>query len=119
MDAPPWFANETGVQDDKSGKHLERDRLRLVSALGDPSGLPILTVGLHVPEQEHLVSTSGLHSEPDRRVGASSKVAGNVIGSIRAVLRDRRKARLMIEKAVADDPALDAARALLEELRAG
>jgi hypothetical protein len=30
---------------------------------------------------------------------------------------DRRKARLMIDKAVADDPTLDAARALLDQLR--
>jgi hypothetical protein len=30
---------------------------------------------------------------------------------------DRRKARLMIDKAVADDPTLEEARALLDQLR--
>jgi tetratricopeptide (TPR) repeat protein len=40
------------------------------------------------------------------------------LGRMAFLQGDRRKARLMIDKAVADDPALDAARALLEQLRA-
>ena len=41
------------------------------------------------------------------------------LASIARLQGDRRKARLMVDKAVADDPTLEAARALLEELRAG
>ena len=40
------------------------------------------------------------------------------LGRMAFLQGDRRKARLMIDKAVADDPGLDAARALLEQLRA-
>jgi Tfp pilus assembly protein PilF len=39
------------------------------------------------------------------------------LGRMAFIQGDRRKARLMIDKAVADDPSLDAARALLEQLR--
>ena len=39
------------------------------------------------------------------------------LGRMAFIQGDRRKARLMIDKAVADDPALDAARALLDQLR--
>jgi golgin subfamily B member 1 len=41
------------------------------------------------------------------------------LGCIAVAQGDRRKARLMIEKAVVDDPSLEAARVLLEQLRAG
>jgi tetratricopeptide (TPR) repeat protein len=41
------------------------------------------------------------------------------LGRVAVAQGDRRKARLMAEKAVADDPALESARALLEQLRAG
>jgi tetratricopeptide (TPR) repeat protein len=41
------------------------------------------------------------------------------LGRMAYLQGDRRKARLMIDKAVADDPTLDAARALLDQLRAG
>ncbi|APR81973.1 DNA double-strand break repair Rad50 ATPase [Minicystis rosea] len=40
------------------------------------------------------------------------------LGRMAYLQGDRRKARLMIDKAVADDPTLDAARALLDQLRA-
>jgi tetratricopeptide (TPR) repeat protein len=40
------------------------------------------------------------------------------LGRMAYMQGDRRKARLMIDKSVADDPGLDAARALLEQLRA-
>lgn len=40
------------------------------------------------------------------------------LGRMAFLQGDRRKARLMIDKAVADDPGLDAARALLDQLRA-
>jgi tetratricopeptide (TPR) repeat protein len=50
---------------------------------------------------------------------ASRGLAYYHLGRIAAAQGDRRKARLMIEKAVLDDPALDVARALLEQLRAG
>lgn len=40
------------------------------------------------------------------------------LGRMAYLQGDRRKARLMIDKAVVDDPTLDAARALLEQLRA-
>ncbi len=39
------------------------------------------------------------------------------LGRMAFIQGDRRKARLMVDKAVADDPALDAARALLDQLR--
>jgi hypothetical protein len=39
------------------------------------------------------------------------------LGRMAFIQGDTRKARLMIDKAVADDPTLDAARALLEQLR--
>jgi Flp pilus assembly protein TadD len=39
------------------------------------------------------------------------------LGRMAFIQGDRRKARLMVDKAVADDPSLDAARALLDQLR--
>jgi hypothetical protein len=39
------------------------------------------------------------------------------LGRMAYLQGDRRKARLMVDKAVADDPTLDAARELLAELR--
>jgi golgin subfamily B member 1 len=50
---------------------------------------------------------------------AARALAYYYLGRIAVVQGDRRKARMMIEKAVSDDPALEAARVLLEQLRAG
>ncbi len=53
--------------------------------------------------------------------GATAAVRGLAyyhLGRMAFIQGDRRKARLMIDKAVADDPTLDAARALLDQLRA-
>ena len=48
---------------------------------------------------------------------ASKALAYYHLGNIARMQGDRRKARLMVEKAVSEDPTLDAARSLLEELR--
>lgn len=55
----------------------------------------------------------------DGTSAAARGLAYYYLGCIAVAQGDRRKARLMIEKAVVDDPSLEAARALLEQLRAG
>lgn len=50
---------------------------------------------------------------------ASRAVAYYHLGDIARSQGDMRKARLMVEKAVSEDPSFEAARALLEQLRAG
>jgi tetratricopeptide (TPR) repeat protein len=57
-------------------------------------------------------STEGITS-------ASRALAYYHLGDIARSQGDMRKARLMVEKAVSEDPSLDAARSLLEELRGG
>jgi hypothetical protein len=57
-------------------------------------------------------STEGITS-------ASRAVAYYHLGDIARSQGDMRKARLMVEKAVSEDPSLEAARTLLEQLRAG
>ncbi|MCC6552157.1 MAG: hypothetical protein IT372_03925 [Polyangiaceae bacterium] len=49
----------------------------------------------------------------------SRAVAYYHLGSMALASGDRRKARLMLDKAVAEDASLEAARALLEELKSG
>jgi len=50
---------------------------------------------------------------------ASKALAYYHLGRIAEAQGDRRRAKLMVEKAVAEDPNLEMARALLEQLRAG
>ncbi len=54
---------------------------------------------------------------PEGATGAIRAIAYYHLGRMAFLQGDRRKARLMIDKAVVDDPTLDAARALLDQLR--
>jgi tetratricopeptide (TPR) repeat protein len=54
---------------------------------------------------------------PEGATAAVRAIAYYHLGRMAFIQGDRRKARLMVDKAVADDPTLDAARALLDQLR--
>jgi Flp pilus assembly protein TadD len=54
---------------------------------------------------------------PEGATTALRGVAYYHLGRMAFIQGDRRKARLMIDKAIVDDPGLDAARALLEQLK--
>ena len=56
---------------------------------------------------------------PEGTTGAAKALAYYHLGRFAEAQGDRRKARLMVEKAVSEDPHLEIARTLLDELRAG
>ena len=84
--------------------------------------------GLAVEFDEHELATRAFRAVTLMKSAAAGSTEGVTmelralayyhLGRMAFLQGDRRKARLMIDKAVADDPGLDAARALLEQLRA-
>ncbi len=64
------------------------------------------------------IAPAGSAPAGDGATAAVRALAYYHLGRMAFIQGDRRKARLMIDKAVADDPTLDAARALLDQLRA-
>jgi tetratricopeptide (TPR) repeat protein len=111
----------------------EGDRASALGALArafdnEPQSAPLaMELGaLAVELEDHELATRAFRGvtlmkittgTPDGATTALRAVAYYHLGRMAFIQGDRRKARLMIDKAIVDDPGLDAARALLEQLK--